>query len=176
MMIQPKSFRTERLILRPTSAEDAPFLVSLFNSPKWIQNIGARNVHSAEEAAAYIEQKMLPQREKLGYSTFTIIRQEDQEKVGLCGLYDREGLEGIDLGFALLPEHEGKGYAFEAANELKRAGVEEFGISQIRAITTKDNLATLKLLEKLGLKFSGIVKLPNDEREFVLYEFTDSTP
>lgn len=156
--------------------EDAPFLVALLNSPKWIKNIGDRKVHSVEEAAAYIEHKMLPQREKLGYSTFTIIRKEDQEKVGLCGLYDREGLEGIDIGFALLPEHEGRGYAFEAANELKRAGVEEFGILKIRAITTKDNLATIKLLEKLGLAFTELVQLPNDEREFLLYEFTENIP
>lgn len=92
-------------------------------------------------------------------------------KLGICGLYDREGLEGIDIGFALLPEHEHKGYAFESASELKRAGIEVFGLSRIGAITTKENVASQILLEKLGLKFSRTVQLPNDDEELLLYEY-----
>jgi len=49
--------------------------------------------------------------------------------LGVCGLYDRAGIEGIDIGFALLPAYKNKGYAFELANEIKRAGIEVFGIS-----------------------------------------------
>jgi len=168
-----KSFETERLDLKPTSEEDAPFIFELLNAPKWIEYIGDRNVKSVEDAQEYIITKIKPQLEKLGYSNYTIIRKSDNVKLGICGLYDREGLEGIDIGFALLPEHERKGYAFEAANELKRVGVEEFGISRIRAITTKENIASQKLLEKLGLKFIRNVQLPNHDKEVLLYEFTN---
>lgn len=166
-----KSFETERLILKPTSEEDAPFVFELLNTPKWIQYIGDRNVHSVEDAKEYIKTRMQHQLEKLGYSNYTVIRKSDGVKLGICGLYDREGLEGIDIGFAFLPEHERNGYAFESANKLKRAGVEEFGISQIKAITTKDNIASQKLLERLGLQFKKTVLLPNEDEELLLYEF-----
>jgi hypothetical protein len=46
---------------------------------------------------------MTPQLKKLGFSSYTVIRKTDNAKVGSSGLYDREGLEGIDLGFAFLP-------------------------------------------------------------------------
>ncbi|MFD3003347.1 GNAT family N-acetyltransferase [Pontibacter toksunensis] len=166
-----KSFETERLILRPTSEEDAPFMFELLNTPKWLKHIGDRNVRSVEDAKDYIKTRIRPQLERLGFSNYTIIRKSDNVKLGVCGLYDREGLEGIDIGFALLPEHENKGYAFESANEVKRVGLEEFGIARIGAITTKDNVASQKLLEKLGLKFSRTVKLPDDDEELLLYEF-----
>lgn len=169
-----KSFETERLILKPTAEEDAPFMFELLNTPKWIKNIGDRKVRSVEEAKEYIKTKIQPQLERLGYATYTIIRKSDHVKLGICGLYDREGLEGIDIGFALLPEHENKGYAFESANEIKRAGVEDFNISRLRAITTEDNVASQKLLEKLGLKFRGKVLLPNDDEELLLYELISS--
>jgi len=86
--------------------------------------------------------------------------------LGTCGLYDRAGIEGIDIGFAFLPAYENKGYAFESANEIKRAGIEVFGISSISAITTKDNVASQKLLEKLGLKFSLMMQLPMRQKNF----------
>lgn len=165
-----KSFQTVRLILEPTSEKDAPFIFELMNTPKWIKYIGDRNVNSIEEAKEYIINKMQPQLEKLGYSNYTVIRKVDNVKLGSCGLYDREGLNGIDIGFAFLPEHENKGYALEAANKIKKVGFEQFGISQISAITTKDNIDSQKLIEKLGLKFDSIIKLPNDNEALLLYK------
>lgn len=165
-----RSFETERLHIKPTSEEDAPFLLKIMNSPKWLQNIGDRNVHSEEEAREYIRLKILPQLEKLGYSNYTIIRKKDNLKIGTCGLYDRVGLEGIDIGFAFLPEYEGKGYAYESCMELKRAAIEEFRIHSIKGITTKKNTASQNLLKKLGLKFKKIVALPGEKEELLLFE------
>ena len=101
----PKSniFETERLFIRPTSLEDAPFIFELLNPPKWKKFIGDRNIHSIKDAEAYIENKMLPQLEKLGYTNNTVIRKFDRQKIGSCGLYNREGIEGVDIGFSLLP-------------------------------------------------------------------------
>jgi RimJ/RimL family protein N-acetyltransferase len=171
-MKQPayRVFQTERLILQPTSEEDADFIFELMNTPKWHQFIGDRNIETIEDAKIYIQKKIRPQLERLGFSNYTLIRKVDMVKIGSCGLYDREGLEGIDIGFALLPANESKGYAYEAANKLKTVAFEEFGIEAIRAITAKDNLASQRLLEKLGLVLSGTVRLPNDEEELYLYE------
>lgn len=169
-MTDYKTFETERLILKPTSEEDAAFVLRLFNTPLWLQNIGDRNIKSIESAEAYIKNKILPQFKRLGYANYTIIRKSDHAKIGACGLYDREGLKGIDIGFALLPEYEKKGYAFEAANKLKDMAFHEFGITELSAITKKDNIPSQKLLKKLGLKRSGTTTLPTSDEKLLLYK------
>ena len=170
LMKEIKTFETERLILKPTSEEDSKFIFELLNTPKWIKYIGDRNIKTIDNAKDYIKTKMLPQLERLGYSNYTIIRKVDKQKMGTCGLYDRDGLEGIDIGFAFLPEYEQKGYAFEAAFKIKSVAFHEFGINAISAITTKDNTSSQKLLEKLGLKLIGTTKLPNDKEELLMYK------
>lgn len=165
-----KTFETERLIIRPTIENDAEFIFELLNTPKWIRYIGDRNIKTVECAKEYIKEKMIPQLEKLGYSNYTLIRKEDNIKIGTCGLYDREGLEGIDIGFAFLPKYEKKGFAFEASKRIKDAAFDEFEIEMISAITTKDNISSQKLLKRLGLKLMGTTKLPHDEEELLVYK------
>jgi len=164
-----KSYKTERLILEPTSNKDAEFILELLNTPKWIKYIGDRNVHSIEDAKNYIQHKMLPQLKKLGYANYTVITKSTKIKIGTCGLYNREGINGIDIGFAFLPKYENNGFAFEAANKLIKTAFEELAIPKINAITTKKNFRSQKLLLKLGLKFNEIIKLPNDNEKLLLY-------
>jgi ribosomal-protein-alanine N-acetyltransferase len=165
-----RSYQTTRLILRPTLEEDADFLLHLMNMPKWIQYIGDRNVRTIGQAKAYLREKMQPQLERLGFANYTLITKVGHHKIGTCGLYDREGLEGVDIGFALLPDYEGQGYAFEAAHRLQELAFSEFGLSSIQAITTEDNLASQRLLEKLGLQRTGTTRIPNDPEELWLYK------
>lgn len=165
-----RTFETERLIIRPTTEADALLLVQLLNTPKWLQYIGDRNVNSIPSAKEYVKNRISPQNEKLGYSNYTLIVKGNGQKIGSCGLYDRAGLDGIDIGFALLPEFEQRGFAYEAASKLLHAAFNEFGLQSISAITKRDNVASQKLLEKLGLRLSGTVVLPNDENELLLYK------
>ena len=165
-----KSYETERLILRPTQEEDAPFVLELLNSPKWLKYIGDRKVYTIADAVKYINEKMKPQQERLGYSNYTVIKKIDGAKMGSCGIYDREGLEGVDIGFAFLSDYERKGYAYEAAQKIMSVGFNEFNIKKIKAITTQENFSSQKLLEKLGLKFVELIKIQNDEEELMLYE------
>ena len=169
-MLEVKIFKTKRLILKPTSEEDAEFIFELLNTPKWLKYIGDRNIKSIENAKAYIKTKMLPQLKRLGYSNYTLLRKSDNRKIGTCGLYDRKGLDGIDIGFAFLPKYENKGYAFESAKKLINIAFNQFGINEINAITTEDNISSQKLLVKLGFKLDGTTKLPNDNEELMLFK------
>ena len=166
-----KSYETERLILRPTNESDAAYILELINTPKWLKNIGDRKVHTKEDAIKYIQERMLPQLERLGFSNFTVIRKSDGAKMGSCGLYDREGLEGLDIGFAFLPAFEKKGYAYEAASRIKQAAIEDFGIEIIKAIAIPSNTASQNLLEKLGLKFQKRFFMEGDSEELMLYQW-----
>jgi RimJ/RimL family protein N-acetyltransferase len=165
-----KSFKTERLLITPTSFDDSSFIFELMNSPKWIKNIGQRNINSIEDAKKYIQVKMLPQLEKFGYSNYTVSLKTNNTKIGTCGLYNREGIDGVDIGFAFLPEYEKKGYAYEAASKLIQIAFSDFGLSKINAITLKENKASQKLIKKLGLEFIKIIKLENDPEDLLLYK------
>lgn len=161
---------TERLLLKAIDQSDAAFECELLNTPKFIAYIGDRNVRSEDEAAVYIKEKMLPQFERLGYGNYVVIRKDDNIKLGTCGLFGREGLDGIDIGFAFLPQYEGYGYAFEAASRLKEEAFSKFGLHTICAITTVDNTSSRRLIEKLGLQFIKIIKLEGDDTELMYYE------
>jgi len=165
-----KSFKTERLLLIPTSNDDAEFILELLNTPKWLIFIGDRKVYSIHDAEIYIAEKITPQFEKLGFGNYTVIRLSDNAKIGSCGLYDREGLEGIDIGFGFLPEYEKQGYALEASLKIKDLALNVFGLKQINAITNKDNISSQNLLNKLGLKYVKHVKLPDSNQELLFYQ------
>jgi len=163
-------FETERLWLRPTVENDAPFLFELLNSPNWLQYIGDRKITSEEKAAEYVQLHILPQRARLGYSNYTIFTKEDDIPIGTVGLYDRKGLEGIDIGFAILPTFEQRGFISEAAHKIISVAFHEFGLSMVSGITTEDNIPSQKILKKIGLKFMGMVALPDSEKEFLFYQ------
>jgi len=98
-----------------------------------------------------------------------MIRKKDGTKIGTCGIYDRAGVEGFDIGFATLPDYEKKGYAYEATSRILSAAFEEFGIEKVCGYTTKDNLDSQRLLIKLGFERVGTTYLPNDEEKLEAY-------
>ena len=102
-MNQYKSFSSKRLIIRPTFEQDAELIFQLMNTPKFIKYVGDRKISSINDAKNYIHYKMLPQLYKIGYSTYTLVKKSKGNKIGICGLYDRNGIEGIDIGFSILP-------------------------------------------------------------------------
>lgn len=165
---------TERLFIRPTQKDDVQFILNLLNSPKWIQFIGDRQVKTLQDAENYIETKMLPQLERLGFSNNTIILKSNGEKIGVCGLYDRDGIDGLDIGFAFLPEFEKKGYAFESAQKIISEAFSTTTIKKISAITTHENVESQNLLEKLNFKYVEIIQMENDPEEVRLYKLYKS--
>jgi ribosomal-protein-alanine N-acetyltransferase len=163
------SLETNRLIIRPTHIKDAAFIYTLMNSLKWIEFIGDRQINSVEKARDYIIERALPQFKQFGYSNFTVLLKTTETKIGTCGLYRREGVEGVDIGFAFLPAYEKKGYAYEAACKIKDFAFSSLGIDQLNAYTTESNVASQKLLEKLNMTAVGFKQLPNDKAKLIWY-------
>jgi RimJ/RimL family protein N-acetyltransferase len=145
--------RTERLTLTPPTADDAPFVLELLNDPGWIRNIGDRGVRTPEAARAYIA-------DRFGKTPWFVVRDPAGEPVGMCGLVEREGLDSPDIGYAYLQRHSGRGYATEAARAVLSYARETLGHPRIVAITTPDNTASQRVLEKIGLKFVQMINLP----------------
>lgn len=100
-------------------------------------------------AKGYIEHRVLSQYKRLGYSSFTIIRKSDHEKLGVCGIYEREGLDSKDIGFAFLPEFEGQGFGYEAASALRDAAFKEFGLSELLAYNLSIKFRISEIIAKV---------------------------
>jgi RimJ/RimL family protein N-acetyltransferase len=160
---------TARLLLRRFTLDDAAFIRVLVNDPAWIQNIGDRQVHTLEEARAYLEKGQLAMYEREGFGLYAVVRKDSGETIGMCGLVRRAGLDDVDLGFAFLPEHRGHGYAIESARAVRDYAKETLGLKRLVAIVSPRNEPSIRLLEKLGFRRERAVKLPNDDEEIDLY-------
>lgn len=159
---------TERLLLRKFIEEDASFIQELLNTPSWIKYIGDRNVKSIEDGKNYITERFIPHYQKMGFGFYAVISKDSKTCIGMCGLVKRDGLDGVDIGFAFMPNYEGKGYAKEAAlATLQHA--KELNIHILLAITIKDNIKSIKLLERLGFAFKRFTTIPNDDEELMLF-------
>jgi RimJ/RimL family protein N-acetyltransferase len=162
---------TSRLHVTQLSEElDASFILQLVNTPGWIRHIGDRNIHSVQDAEQYIVNGPVASYAKYGYGMWLIKRIEDDEPIGLCGLVKREYLPHPDLGYALLPQYEGQGYAIEAATAVVHHAQQVLSIPVIAAITTDDNVRSLRLLFKLGFDFIGMITPPQQDEELMLLE------
>lgn len=166
----PPEFRTPRLRLRPFENGDAPFILNLLNSAGWLRYIGDRNIRNLEDAELYLRAKILRSYEDLGYGLLLVSSLQSGEALGMCGLVKREGLDFPDLGFAFLPEHTGKGYALESARAVLDGAKENLSYEKLQAITLAGNLASIRLLNKLGMYYKGQVNLPDDPETLLLYE------
>lgn len=162
--------QTERLSLLPASTDYAAMHLELMNTPKWIENIGDRNVHTVAEAEEYIATKMLPQQRSLGFGNYFIQLEDTKDLIGCVGIYDRPGLEGYDFGFALLPQYEKQGYALEASQCLLKAARSIFRLKKLSAITIPSNVESQRLLEKLGFSFIRNTTVAEDPELLMLYQ------
>ena len=160
---------TNRLELHKISEDDAPFYLKLFNSESWLRFIGDRKVRSVEDAKAYIRKNYLPSYELHGYGSYTVRLKSSGKTVGACGLYKREGLDDPDIGFAFLHEYTGRGYGYESAKAVMNYARNTLGIGTILGFTVHYNTASIKLLEKLGLRETGTFRFDDDSEELLLF-------
>jgi RimJ/RimL family protein N-acetyltransferase len=164
-----KVLETERLILRLLSDQDADFILELLNDPGWLRFIGDKGVRTREDARAYIRQGPMAMYARYGFGLYLTELKEGGVPIGICGLIKRDGLTDVDVGFAFLPAFRAKGYAHEAAAAVMTYGRQSLGMGRIVAITSPDNHSSIKLLEKLGMRFEHRMRLPGDTEELSLF-------
>jgi RimJ/RimL family protein N-acetyltransferase len=157
--------RTERLILRHLTENDAPFILQLLNEPGFVDNIGDRGVRDLDGARRYITEGQGASYQKYGYGLWATVLRETGEAIGICGLVKRDGLEDADVGYAFLESAWGKGYAREAAAATLRHAREVIGLPRVVAITKPTNKGSMAVLEKIGMKPAGMITVPGYDDE-----------
>ena len=143
---------TPRLRLREAVLSDSAFFLKLVSDPSWLENIGDRAVHSEEDAKQYITHNIRAPYRALGYGLYVMELKSPRVPIGLCGLVQREYLPEPDLGFALLPDRVGNGFAYEAARAVMSHAREKLGLGQLYAIVKPDNQRSIDLLRRLGFQ------------------------
>ena len=160
---------TDRLLLRPLQKDDAAFILRLLNEPSFIKNIGDKGVRDLEGAWQYILQGPMTSYEKNGFGLWLVQLKDALTPIGICGLIKRDGLDEPDIGYAFLPEFWSKGYALEAASAVMIFARETLKLTRVVAITSPDYHASIRVLNKLGLKFEKMVMLPGANAESRLF-------
>jgi RimJ/RimL family protein N-acetyltransferase len=166
---------TERLRLRPVTVDDTELMLAIWNDPAFIRNVSDRGIRTAEQARDAIESGAQKLFEDYGYGPYCMSLKSDGTMIGICGLFKRDNLEDPDIGFGVLPDYCGNGYAGEAAVAVVDFARKELDIAVLTAIVSPTNAPSIGLIKKLGLTFDQMITMPGDDDVICLYSkaFTD---
>jgi len=160
---------TERLALRELGADDAAFILGLLNEPSFLRYIGNKGVRTLDDARRYIADGPADSYRRNGFGLYRVELKETGVPIGICGLVKRDSLPDPDIGFAFLESHWSKGYALESASAVMAHGRETLGLARILAITDPANTRSVRLLEKIGLRFERLARLRRDATVLRVY-------
>jgi RimJ/RimL family protein N-acetyltransferase len=147
-------FETPRLLLRQFTEADAPLILSLNSDPEIVKYVHEPTLKTIEHATEILHDIILPQyRNKLG--RWAIYTKDNMDFIGWCGLKYLPGPDEIDLGYRLMQKAWGKGFATEAAQHSVAYGFKDLGLKLITGRAHIENLASIKVLEKIGMDFIG---------------------
>lgn len=147
---------TPRLFLYEMALEDAPDFFALNADPEVMQYTGDVSFANVEEARALV--RNYKQYDLHGYGRWTMKHKQTGEFIGWCGIRHFEELGDTDIGYRLLKKHWNKGYATEASIACLEFGFKTMGLKRIIGRADRRNGASIRVFEKLGLRF---------EKEFV---------
>jgi [ribosomal protein S5]-alanine N-acetyltransferase len=145
---------TPRLYLRQFTETDAPLVRQLNAEPGVLQYIPEPVPVSDEQARQIIVDIILPQY-KNNLGRWAVHLKETNEFIGWCGLKWIKEVDEIDLGYRFKPSAWGKGYATEAAQLTLNYGLQQLQLKKIVAHAHIDNIASQKVLEKIGMQYVG---------------------
>jgi [ribosomal protein S5]-alanine N-acetyltransferase len=141
---------TNWLCLREMTAGDAMHAYLLNSDPEVVRHTGDGPFASEEEARTFLTN--YSDYRSHGFGRWAVIRKADDRWLGWCGLKRLPNGE-VDLGFRLLLAHWGQGYATEAGQACIELGFGRFVLPYIIGRVARDNKASMRVLEKLGMRF-----------------------
>lgn len=151
------------------SGRDDAFILELLNDADFKRNIADRGVRTLEDARAYINEKFAASYRRHGFGLWLVETKDAGAPAGICGLVKREELPGVDVGYAFLPAFRSKGYAYESAAAVLRHAREVLGFKRLYAVVNPDNAGSIRVLEKLGMKFERMHRLSGEEAEVKVF-------
>lgn len=151
-------FTTDRLLLRPLRADDAPGMLALDQDPavrRYLSGIGGPQAATLADSAATIA-FIQAQYAAHGIGRGAVTLRATGEFMGWAGLKLVAGpvngqRDFYDLGYRFLPRYWGQGYGYEAAQAWLAHGFDTLHLPRICAFADVENAASCRILEKVGL-------------------------
>ena len=160
---------TERLILREYTEADAPAFFRLNSDPEVMRYVPDEEMKTVDEAREILITHPLADYRNRGYGRWACILKTTGEHIGFCGPKYLPEISDVDLGFRFTPANWGKGYATEAARACVNYGFSRLNFDHIVGLAEADNHASIRVLEKVGMQFTGVVRLLGCEfRRYVI--------
>lgn len=142
---------TDRLLLRPFTLEDAKDIFELNGDPIVMKYTGDQPFGSIAEARKFIQN--YDHFKKWERGRFGVFLRENNAFIGWCGLKYHEDTEETDLGYRFKKFFWGKGYGTEAAGICIKDGFERLNLQRIYAEAHSKNMGSIRIMEKVGMKF-----------------------
>ncbi len=161
---------SKRLALSELSGQDTPFIYQLFNDPDCLRFIGDRGINNLASAKVYLNDKLINSYQIHGFGLYKVTKKNDNQAMGICGLVRRDEINPPDIGFAFLPNFRSGGYCTEAAQAVLNWVREESISDEVLAYTNLDNHASIRVLEKIGLRKQAVTTLPGQDFQSMVFK------
>lgn len=159
---------TPRLRLRWFTEDDAGLMLEIWNNPDFVRFVGDRGIRTLEQSREALQRGAITAYQRSGYGPFHVAL-TDGTPVGICGLFERDELDYPDIGFAVVEAQRRHGYALEASLAVLDYCDSVLKLARIAAIVAPGNLASLALVEKLGMRFVRKLRLAGDTEDVHLF-------
>ncbi len=150
---------TKRLILRHFTPEDAADNYRIYTDPENMRFMGRRPDSIAFERY-HLRRHIADYYDKRGFGLWAVVVKENNQLIGRCGLmYQQiEGTREVEVAYLIDKHYWGKGLATEAARETVALGFEEYKFPRIVALIKPENVASVRVAEKIGMRYERDVR------------------
>lgn len=152
-------FETDRLLIREYVEEDAEAFFKLNTNPEVLRFVPDKALESVEQARQLLIDHPIADYRKHGFGRGACILKSTREQIGFAGLKYLEELGEVDIAYRLMPTHWGQGLATEAALASVHFGFANLGLKRIVGLAMPANIASVRVLEKAGLRYLETVSL-----------------
>ena len=156
--VDPPTLESDRLLFRKISVLDADDMFSYSKR----EDVTRYLLWDPHPDALYTEQyiRYLQERYQVGdFYDFALVLRETGKMIGTVGFtsFDLPN-RSAEIGYVISPDYQGRGYATEAVKRILAYGFEECALARISAVCMKGNIASLRVMEKCGMKREGILR------------------
>jgi RimJ/RimL family protein N-acetyltransferase len=149
---------TQRLILREFTENDAEAFMRLTSDPLITRYTGDRGSVTVDEARRDLCTRPIADYRRYGFGRWAVVLKSGGEPIGFAGLKYLDDLKAVDIGYRLLPSYWGMGLATESSLPAIAYGFDTLGLDRIIGLVDPENVASAKVLQKLGLTYVGMTE------------------
>lgn len=154
-----KGIETPRLLIRPITMDDLYACFSITSDVRLLAKLVALAPHKTVDECAIYVQSIIDQYKKNHHNWWALIEKQSNHMIGFCGFVDYVArFERAELGYMIAYESWNKGYATEACMAVVEYGFNHMKLHRIEATVDPENIASIRVLEKLTMQREGLMK------------------